>query len=191
MDNKSRLTLLFNVVQYPLMSFSCRTIGLSVFSAVLLTAVLPAVSLCRADFDSQLDQRLQQYRQSLQQRAAKLSPELQKTIKMQTERTIKTGLAKFRSGQLNMRVALPNWKTAQEHTCFLARHCPFGGSPFELTARTHCFASAVLTGSTVPKTAESLLFVPYKPASVSSSFRSFEQPVAFSVRIAEITVLRI
>ncbi|MDR3182259.1 MAG: hypothetical protein LBT89_04935 [Planctomycetaceae bacterium] len=162
------------------------TIGLTAIMFVLLTS-----GQSRADINAQLDQRLQQYRQSLQQRAAKLSPELQQKIKVQAERTVKTGLAKFRGGQLNIRVALPSWKAAQEHICFLTRHCPFGSSPFELTVWLHCLAPAVLTGSTIPKTAESLPFVPHKLASVSLSFRSFEQPVAFFVRIAEITVLRI
>ncbi|MDR3181611.1 MAG: hypothetical protein LBT89_01610 [Planctomycetaceae bacterium] len=118
------------------------TIGLAAVIFVLLTS-----GQSRADFDAQLDQRLQQYRQSMQQRTAALSPELQQKIKTQTEQTIKTGLAKFRSGQLNIRVALPAWKAAQDLSRFLRRHSPFPNTPFGTFGFGIAGTDAVLTVS--------------------------------------------
>ncbi|GHT13153.1 hypothetical protein FACS1894170_08800 [Planctomycetales bacterium] len=160
------------------------TIGLFVFGWVVL------VQPCAADYEPQVEQRIQQYRKTMQDRCVGLPQHLQTKIKAQTERTIKTGLVKLRNGQLNMRIALPHRVAAQEHTRFLARHNPFNRSPFEIAGYANTLTAAVLTVAPVLKIAAQVC-VPERTPSVLhlNSIRS--EPIALSVSVVKTVVLRI
>jgi hypothetical protein len=163
------------------------TIGLFVIGWFAAAFVQP----CSADFDAQIEQRIQQYRKSMQDRCAGLPQHLQTKIKAQTERTIKTGLVKLRSGRLNIRAALPRWTATQEHARFVARHNPFSGSPFEIAGYADTLSAAVLTVSPVLKIAAQVCVLKHTPAVLRfNSVRSFE-PAALSVCVVKTVVLRI
>lgn len=86
------------------------------------------------DIDQQITYRVQQYRESLRQRAEQLSPSLQSTIKSQVQRTVAKGLEKWKNGELHLWIALPARVEALWIAQFLARHTSFPGETLELGA---------------------------------------------------------
>ena len=122
------------------------TISLLFVSALLFTA---AVGRCdEKNLDQQIAERTKQYQESLRQRAAELAPLIQAKIESQARRTVAKGLAKWKNGELHVRIALPQWAEAQLVARFVARHLPFSGSPSGLLVFGSGASGAAVTVTT-------------------------------------------
>ena len=82
------------------------------------------------NFAQQIAERTKQYHESLRQRAAHCSPLLQIKVESQARHAVAKGLKKWDSGELNIRIALPQSAEAQLAARFIARHLPCSDSPF-------------------------------------------------------------
>ena len=127
-------------------------IRLAIGSTLLLALLLTAVNgRCadQLDVEQQIAERAKQYQQSLQQRAAEISPTFQAHIETKAQKTVEIGLEKWNNGEIGIQIALPRLAELQQIAQFLAQHFPSGlpSGSFEWTAS---IGGAVLTVSPAP-----------------------------------------
>jgi len=131
------------------MSFVRFAIGSLFVSALFFIA---ANGWCaEQNIDQQIAERTKQYQESLRQRAAQLSPSLQAKIESQAQQTVAKNTEKWKSGKINIRIALPQWAETQRIAQFVARHLPLPGSPAGSFVWRAGICDAVLTVPSVLK----------------------------------------
>ena len=131
------------------------TIALLLLSALLLTAVQGRCAE-PSNIEQQIAERTKQYQESLRQRASQLSPPLQAKIESQARQTVADGLAKWKSGKINVQLALPGWAETQRLARFAARHLPFSGIPEGVWGFGISGGSAVLTVTSIQQVLKTL-----------------------------------
>jgi hypothetical protein len=128
------------------------------------------------NLDRQIAERMKQYQESLRQRAEQLSPSLRDKIESQAQQTVAEGLEKWKNGDVNIHLALPNWVETRCTAQFVARHLPFPGSPAGSLAFGISLFDVALIVTTVQYVLKTLTLPVADSAIVhSSSIRSFRQ----------------
>ena len=141
-------------------------IGLLFCTTLLLSA---ADGRCaEQSIDQQITERTKQYQESLRQRAAQLSPSLQAKIEAQAEKTVEKNTAKWKNGEISLRIALPRLAEARWIAQFVAQHCPFSGSPNSSFEWKTGICDAVLTVTSVQSVVKSFAISVFDSAVVPS-----------------------
>jgi hypothetical protein len=180
------------------MSFVRFTIGLLFVSALLFTAArgVCAEQNTADNIDRQIAERTKQYQESLRQRAAGLSPSLRAKIESQARRTVAKGLTQWKSGELDIQIALPRLAAAQRVARFIVRHLPFSGSPFGSFAFGIGTYPAALTVTSVQHGVKKVLKAFIIPIADSVVLRSSIVPqngggiLSYFVRVVGTIILR-
>jgi hypothetical protein len=133
----------------------CLTTALLLLSALLLTAIQGRCAEPN-NIEQQIAERTKQYQESLRQRASQLSPSLQAKIELQARQTVADGLAQWKSGKINVQLALPGRAETQRLAQFAARHLPFSGVPEGAWGFGINGSSAVLTVTSVQQILKTL-----------------------------------
>jgi hypothetical protein len=172
--------------------FSIRfAIGLLFLSALCFTT---ASGRCAEQtLDQQIAERTKQYQESLRQRAAQLSPTLQVKIEAQAQQTIAKCTEKWKSGKIDIRIALPQWAEAQRIARFVARHTPFSGSPggsFEFDIGTSAVALTVTSVQSVLKSFAISVIDSVAVRSFVGLFHRNNDDVSYFIRVVCTIVLR-
>ena len=137
--------------------------------------------------DQQIAERMQQYQETLRQRAEQLSPSFQSKIESQAKQTISKGLKKWKNGEINIQIALPGLGETYRTAQFIARHSPFSGIPGSSSEFGNSPFGVALTVTTIQYVLKTLTLPVADSAIVRSysigAFRQNRDVLSYFVRI--------